>query len=223
MSKVSDDAITKMLRECNTGTPCYIAVREGEPFDAGIEPHVHIYMVVGRSESWIRKEIQGMDKSRKGNALYRMKKSHDNSPNYALKKVFEDTRGVAPVLVHPRVICHNGVTNELIERWRNQYDLYVADIKRSRAVRKKENKSFSLQVIDEVVEVAPSRNEFEYSQIENKVVMFTEMILAIYSREGRIMPTRTQMETLILSVMSKLKYDHYLINYYTRFLNFRAN
>ena len=146
ITDVKSSKIVEMLeRFCKDAL--IICVQEGDPFDPGVRSHVHIYCVTKSSESWLRKQIQQLAPLRKGNDLYSMKKSHDNSPNYVCKKIYGETNVQSEILGHKRILFKQNCDMDLITTWLNQYVKYVESVQaeqsRSRSMRKKSSKNFS--------------------------------------------------------------------------------
>lgn len=191
-----------------------ICVHEGEPYDAGIESHLHIFIsFISRSESWYRKAIADLDRTRKGNALYRMLRSHENSPNYVLKTVFKAESD----LNDPRVIYHKG--NIPLVDYRNRYDAYVKQISK-KAKRKEKEAKFKL-----ITDYVHSKLELTES-ISHLIDDIINHVLDYCKEEGYAMPSKSQMEIYVLTIVAKYNnYSNYLNRYYSASLkrNFLDN
>lgn len=211
ITDVEDQLIVRMLeRFCKDAL--VVAVREGEPFDKGISPHVHIYCETKSSESWIRKQIQNLDGNRKGNKLYSMKKSHENSPNYVCKKIYEETQQQLEILSHKRIVYKSNCDLLLITQWKEQFNKYVEEIlaekSRSRSMRTKSSQNFSKLIMKELVEKFQGQGRPAPFEIIGE-------ILRIYNENDKRMPTRSIMEITILTLMMKLGYIHDVIEHYS--------
>lgn len=223
ITNVSDDIVLRMLERFSNDAQV-VAVKEGGDFDTGTEPHVHIYCVTKSSESWIRKQIQNMDIRRKGNALYSLKKAHENSPNYALKHVYETIVDEDRVLLdgyqweqirnNSRILFLQNVTNDDLSKWFTQWKIYidnlVAERSRSRSVRKKSAQNFSFLIIEEAT------LKFQEVRGRPQVHNVVSQVIQLFQDKGHKMPTRSQMEVIVLSILSKLGDNEYLQTYYMK-------
>jgi len=91
ITDVSKDKLVGMLERFSNDA-LIVMCAEGDPYDKGVQPHVHIYTENKHSESWLRKQIQNLDPNRKSNQLYSMKKAHEHSVNYVLKNYFRENQ-----------------------------------------------------------------------------------------------------------------------------------
>jgi len=213
ITNVADDKIEKMLSGFRKDAQI-ICVKEGAPFDEGIEPHVHIFTKTTSCESWVRKQIQQLALTRKGNELYSMKKSHENSPNYVCKKVYQECKTVNEIHGNKRILFKRNCDVELITLWRDQYQKYVEEIQaeqaRSRSVRKKSSDNFSKLIVKEVVEF------YRVEQGRPTPFEIVPKILKIYNENDKKLPTRNIMEILVLTIQMKLGQVHEVEEYYTK-------
>lgn len=187
-----------------------IAVREGDPYDKDIQPHCHIYAIDTKSESYIRKQIQQLDTSRKGNALYSMSPSHENSPNYVLKKVYEDTHGkFQETMVHPRIIYQTEKFLELnYGKWFTQYSNYIQTIKQERLVKKKIKRDTTIQMIYDIAD--KHVNETPHSPND-----FIQEVLEWHTSRELILPSRSNMERYLTTIFYRIRNSpKCLDNYY---------
>lgn len=194
-----------------------VAVREGAPYDPDVQPHIHIYAITDKSESFIRKKIQQLDTERKGNALYSMSSAHDNTPNYVLKKIFEDTAGrLQQTLEHPRLIYH---TPEFLElnygKWYNQYEKYLNAVKQDKAIRKRIKKSSTMEMIIEIADKWKDEPPTDPN-------WFIADVVEWHQSRDLLMPSRSNMERYIITILKMLHKDpKYLDAYYS--VNFYRN
>lgn len=211
------DKVCSLLNECfgdevPTNNNHIFAVAEGQPFDEDIESHLHVYMQHSyKSESWIRKALQALDRSRKGNKLYSLKKSHENSPNYALKKVFE-VAAVDPSK-NNRMVYMKG--NIPFTEYRNRYDSYLKQISKKQKKSEKEAK-FRL-----ILDYISDKLDCETDNIYQAQTDIIKLVIQYCKDEGHAMPSKSQMEVLVLTAISRLKWtDNYLLHFYKNALSF---
>lgn len=198
ITEVSD---SKVVDLCKSVEGRVIAVKEGEPFDVGKRSHVHIYIdETTKSDSYIRKKIQNMDKSRKGNDLYSMVNSHENSPNYVLKYVFRETKGdYQATLSHPRIVYRSdNILGHRYEDWYNRFVAYVSAIKQDIKLKKKVKKDSTMSMINEIAE-----NNAEVSGLEPND--FIESVLEWHTDRELMLPSRSNMERYIITIYRKYK------------------
>lgn len=229
ITNVSDDLVKRMLERFSNDAQV-VAVKEGGEFDTGIQPHVHIYCVTKSSESWLRKQIQNMDSARKGNDLYSLKKSHENSPNYALKHVFAELEpdvrlqqglnGYAwdSARMSKRILYLKNVTNDELGKWFTQWKIYIDNLKveqsRSRSIRKKSSKIFSHTIIEDAT------LKFQEVRGRPQVHEIVDTVIELYQKYDHKMPTKSQMEVIVLSILSKLGDNEFLKTYYMKTFSF---
>lgn len=215
VTDVNDDLIVRMLERFSNDAQV-VAVREGAPYDEGIAPHVHIYCVTKSSESWLRKQLQSLDVTRKGNKLYSMKKSHENSPNYVCKKIYEDTQQQLEILGHKRLIYKRNCDLDLVTTWKEQYNKYVEEIQaeksRSRSMRSKSSNNFSKLIVKAMEE------KYQGQGRPSPFELVTE-ILKMYNENDKRMPTRSMMEILVMTILMKLGQVHEVTNFYAKNLS----
>lgn len=184
-----------------------IVCAEGEPFDIGVKPHVHMYLECKHSESWIRKQIQNLDKNRKSNQLYSMKKAHDQSPNYVLKNYYNENEN------RLRIWFQQNCSLDILLTWKKQHEIYMSEVNAAKVVRKKSDKSFSKLIIEEVAG--------EFSGSSPVIPELIDAIIAKYRAHKKSLPTRNQMEMLILNIRSYLGHDVAVREFYMKnFLNY---
>lgn len=180
-----------------------IAVREGEPFDKGISPHVHIFIDNKtnkvKSESFIRKRIQELDPNRKGNELYSMKKSHENTPNYVLKRIFEETQEYEEVEASERLLYHSPDFLRLnFGQWLRQHVDYIASIKQEKKIKKKIKKSTTLEMVLEIAE--------KYEGVDSlSPNSFIDDVVEWHASRDLLLPSRSNMERYLVTIYQRYK------------------
>lgn len=212
------DKVRHILDECYgeekvTNHLHIFAVAEGKPYDDDIESHLHVYMSGSiKGESWIRKALQQLDKSRKGNKLYSLKKSHENSPNYALKKVFE-VDAVDPSK-NNRMVYMKG--NIPFTEYRTRYESYLQMISKKQ---KKSEKEAKFRLILEYIDGMLDRDLYqEPNRYTTEIIRLT---IQYCKNEGHAMPSKSQMEIIVLTALSRLEWaDGYLMSYYANSVKF---
>lgn len=212
-TRVPNDIVVEAFKKL-PATSRVIICSEGGVDD--VEPHHHAYLHLdGRTPDWVRKLIQSLDKTRKGNALYSMKQAHGNSMNYVLKEHF---RHKIPI------VYVSGFTPEDIDDARTQHDAYLANIEEAKKTRTREKKyatSFSKEVIYTLSDKYRCERETtgrvtEYSDI-------VKDLLDLYQEADKRLPSRSSMETLVLTLYSKQGLSAHLINYYSSGFQYLRN
>lgn len=199
ITEISKDKLTQMLERFSNDA-LIIVCAEGEPYDKDVRSHVHMYLVCKHSESWLRKQIQKLDESRKSNQLYSMKKAHDESPNYILKNYFLENEN------RSRIWFERNCSMDLLLTWKNQHLAYMAEVNAKKKVRVNSKKSFTVHIIEETTE------EFQDSSSSTEELI--DFIVNCYSTNHKTLPTRNQMESICLNVRHKLGNVAYVRNYY---------
>jgi len=205
VTEINDTALLAMLQLIGGS---YIVVSEGEPYDPGIKAHHHIFLISDKSESFIRKRLQRLDPSRKGNELYSLKKSHENSPNYVLKKVFKDSNSYNDWVQHPRLIFISDQLRTKIGSYYSQYEAYMETIKVEKKLRKfhKKNSTFTM-----IQQIADKYVDQDVSSPNN----FIRDVLDYHEVNQLVLPSRSNMERHINSIWLLVKKNHlFLENYY---------
>lgn len=196
ITEVDDSAIVAF---CDLLLGKTIAVKEGAPYDEGVRTHFHVYTESAKSESFIRKKIQELDKTRKGNELYKMAKSHENTPNYVLKNVFVDAKTFEETSEHPRIVYQTcDFLKHNYGQWYRQYIDYVASIKQERKIRKKIKKDTTIQMI---MDIADKRREDTCSNPNS----FIDDVLQWHLERDLILPSKSNMERYIVSIYQRYK------------------
>lgn len=201
ITEVEKEKLTEMLERFSNDA-LIIVCAEGEPYDKDVRSHVHMYLECKHSESWLRKQFQNLDRSRKSNQLYSMKKSHENSVNYVLKNYFKENEN------RSRIWFQRNCAMDLFLTWKNMHEKYMAEVAVAKVARKKSQKSFSQIVTEEVV----SRCSEPDTPASTEQII--KHIIQIYNDEQVKLPTRNQMESYVLNVRNKLGHSEYVINYY---------
>lgn len=205
ITEVPKDDLCEMLGRFSNDA-LVIACAEGEPFDEGVKPHVHVYLECKHSESWLRKQIQNLDKNRKSNQLYSMKKAHAQSPNYVLKNYYNENEN------RSRIWFQLNCSMDILLTWKKQHEAYMAEVEVAKVVRKKSLKSFSKLIIEEVA------GKFQGSS--PVIPELIDSVIQVCKTHKRNLPTRSQMEMYIINIRAHLG-DHIAVRefYMKNFLN----
>jgi len=203
ITDVPKDDLCKMLERFSNDA-LVIACAEGEPYDEGVKPHVHVYLECKHSESWIRKQIQNLDNNRKSNQLYSMKKAHQESPNYVLKNYYKEEEN------RSRIWFQRNCSLDLLLTWKQQHEKYVAEVEAAKVVRKKSNKSFSKLLVEAIVDK-------RQGQASIPTELLIDDVIEVYKLHKKMMPTRSQMEMLITTIRSYLGHDTMVRNFYQNY------
>jgi len=205
ITEIPQTQVVQMLERFSNDA-LIIACAEGEPYDTGVRSHVHVYLESKHSESWLRKQIQSLDKNRKSNQLYSMKKAHAQSPNYVLKNYYKENEN------RSRIWFQRNCSLDVLIKWKNQHEEYMAEVNRSKVVRAKSKKSFSKLIIEEVAE------RFSSPPTTKEII---DQIIQCYKQQDVSLPSRTQMEMYVLNVRLKLGEDIAVREFYMKnFLNY---
>lgn len=184
-----------------------IAVQEGAPYDEGVRTHFHIYSESAKSESFIRKKIQELDKTRKGNDLYKMAKSHENTPNYVLKNVFVESKTFDETKDNSRIVFQ---TEDFLKhnygKWYRQYIDYVASLNQEKKVRKKMKKDSTIQMILDIAEKYKEQVD-SYPSLSVTPNTFINDVLKWHMERDLILPSKSNMERYIISIYQRYKND----------------
>lgn len=209
--RITEIPVQQIQEFCKSLVGRTIAVQEGSPYDEGVRTHYHIYTESAKSESFIRKKIQELDKTRKGNDLYKMSKSHENTPNYILKKVFEEVGDKFELAKnHPRIVYQ---TEEFLLGyfgvWYGQYYRYVEALKSEKKIRKKIKKDTTIQMI---MDIAQERSSDEFLNPNS----FINDVVKWHLDRDLILPSKSNMERYIISIYQRYKNNtDCLRTYYT--------
>lgn len=207
ISEVTDLQVQTLLQTIGGNS---LAVREGAPYDPDTKPHIHIYIQsTERSESFIRKRIQQLDPQRKGNSLYSMSPAHENTPNYVLKKVYEETKGkYKETSEHPRIVF---VTDNFLAinygQWYNQYVAYVETVKQNVKQRRKVKRDSTLQMIIDIAEKHQDDLHLEPNDYIDEVVQW-------HTERDILLPSRSMMERYIITIQQRYKRQGSMRSYY---------
>lgn len=203
ITEISKDDLCKMLERFSNDA-LIIACAEGEPYDEGVKPHVHVYLECRHSESWIRKQIQNLDKNRKSNQLYSMKKAHEQSPNYILKNYYNENEN------RSRIWFQRNCSMDIILIWKQQHEKYMAEVEVAKVVRKKSHKSFSRLIIEEIADKRQGS-----SSVPNEILV--DDIILFCKQHKHNLPTRSQMEMYILNIRVRLGNDAAVRQFYLNY------
>jgi len=205
VTEIQDEPLLVMLQQIGGK---YIVVSEGEPFDSGNKAHHHIFLITDKSESFIRKKSQQLDGKRKGNELYSLKKSHENSPNYALKKVFKDNTSYNDWMQHPRLKFISDQLQSKLASYYTQYLAYNETIKTEIKLRKFHKKNSTFAMIQAIAD------KYQDSNIESPNHLI-EDVIQYHSDNQLILPSRSNMERHITTIYLLIKKNsNVLTNYY---------
>lgn len=199
ISEVTREKLTEMLERFSNDA-LIIVCAEGEPYDKDVRSHVHMYLVCKHSESWLRKQIQKLDERRKSNELYSMKKAHEQSPNYVLKNYYKENEN------RSRIWFQRNCDMDLLLTWKKQHEAYMAEVKVAKKIRSSSKKSFSKLLVEEATEQFS-----DFSPSHEELIRF---VINYYKSQKTMLPTRNQMESLILNIRSSLGNDEYVMSYY---------
>lgn len=198
IADVSDEHILAFIRSVGGAA---MAVAEGQPYDEGIKRHHHIYLMSQKKEpqddmkadTTIRKAIQNLDKTRKGNALYSMVKSHENTPNYVLKKVFGDGGNW---LDNPRIIYIHAYHRNLLTAYKGLHDAYLLTIATNSKRKKLAKKNSSYAMCLEIADALHARSD-DICQ-----AYIIEEVIKYHQEKELMLPSRSNMERYMLTIYS---------------------
>lgn len=214
ISNIDDSLILGLLSSIGGSA---IAVIEGGDFDEGIKRHHHIFLLSQKmkpqtdmkSDSFIRKAIQQLDKTRKGNDLYSMKQSHENSPNYVLKKVFSEEHNW---LDNPRLLHIHPYHKEHLTDYKGLHDAYLLTIAKKAKHRKLAKTNSSYAMCLEIADTLIAKNEGSY---QNDII---ELVINYHEEKQILLPSRSNMERYIITITNLIgktsSYKH-LVAYYS--------
>jgi len=203
ITEVSQDDVSQMLERFSNDA-LIIACAEGEPFDEGIKPHVHVYLECRHSESWLRKQIQSLDRNRKSNQLYSMKKAHEESPNYVLKNYYNENEN------RSRIWFQRNCSMDLILTWKQRHEKYMAEVEVAKVVRKKSHKSFSKLIVEEVTDKRRGQSSVP-------VEILIDDVIQLFKTHKKLMPSRSQMEMLVTTIRTYLGDDALVRRFYANY------
>lgn len=161
----------------------FIAAQEGgEGTDKRL--HYHLYIETFRSESWITKWIYSIAhcyNGESGNSVFFSRKPHEHTHGYVVK--------------HGNIAHTIGYTEAEIATFIEQSASYVRDKSAARKRTQRLAKSFTQQVYDEIV-----------SEIDTETIatppLIVSKILTKYKSNGKMLPSRNVVDTLIISVLN---------------------
>lgn len=188
-----------------------LAIREGPQMgDDDPRDHVHIYSIETKSESAIRKKIQSLDPTRKGNDLYSLSPAHINTPNYILKRVFEETDGKFETTITHKRIVYN--TENFLEhnygKWFTQHEDYLKTIRKEKLIRKKVKKDSTINMLSEIAD------KYRDEDISNPN-HFIEDVIEWHTERDLMLPSRSNMERYIITILNLVKNNpSYMRSYY---------
>lgn len=169
--KVTDDDFKVCLAAEEGGTP-------------DVRLHYHLYVETMRSASWITKWIYSIAhcyNGESGNAVFFTRKPHDNTIGYVVK--------------HGNIALRHGCSQTFIDEWLVKSKKYRDAVEASRARSKRMKKAFTQEVLKEVV--ATVRTD---SSLRDPGSVLN-LILANYQEANKPYPSRTQVESLVATVL----------------------
>lgn len=167
-----------------------ISAQEGGTSDVRL--HYHLYIESYRSESWIKNwiyRIAHCNNGESGNTVFFSRKPHDHTIGYVVK--------------HGNIAVRFGCTQTFIDEWLLKSDEYRRSKESDRKRSTRLSKAFILEVLKQVVE---SVRTDESLRNPGKVL---QLILSQYQHHNKPYPSRTQVESLVVTVLHP--YDEYLV------------
>lgn len=167
-----------------------ISAQEGGTPDCRL--HYHLYIESMRSESWIKKWIYSIAhcyNGESGNTVFFSRKPHDNTIGYVVK--------------HGNIAVRFGCTQTYIDEWLLKSDEYRRAKESDRKRSTRMSKAFSLEVLKKVVEAVRT------DQTLRNPGSVLNLILANYQEANKPYPSRTQVESLVVTVLHP--YDESLV------------
>ena len=159
-----------------------IAAREGGTPECRL--HYHLYVECLRSRTWLVKWIYSIahcNNGEQGNAVFFTRKPHDNTIGYVVK--------------HGDVVVRHGCSDTFITEWLAKSAQYVRDREAGRKRKQRVEKAFTHEVRDKVVAELAERRDL---RTPDGVL---QLILNEYHEANKVFPSRTSVETLIVSVL----------------------
>lgn len=179
-----------------------IAAQEGG--DETVRLHYHVYIETLRSASWITKWIYSIahcNNGQQGNSVFFSRKPHDNTIGYVVK--------------HGNIAVRHGCTDTYIDEWLAKSDQYRRDKEADRTRAKRIKQSFAKQVRDRVSELVSQSAD---TRTPERVL---DLITEQYHEGKHTFPSRTQVETLIVTILypydKSLYRAYYLCSFETRY------
>lgn len=167
-----------------------IAAREGGTPDCRL--HYHLYIESFRSESWIKSWIYSIahcHNGESGNTVFFSRKPHEHTIGYVVK--------------HGDIAVRFGCEETFITEWLEKSDEYRRAKESARKRTQRISKAFTQDVLKKVVETVRTD-----ASLRNPGTVLS-LILAHYQEANKPYPTRTQVETLVVTVLHP--YDDYLV------------
>lgn len=154
--------------------------------------HYHAYIESMRSESWIKTWIYRIAhcyNGETGNTVFFSRKPHDNTIGYVVK--------------HGNIAVRFGCTQTYIDEWLLKSDEYRRAKDASRKRTQRMSKAFTQDVLKKVVETVRTD-----AALRNPGSVLS-LILSQYQTNNKPYPSRTQVESLVVTVLHP--YDEYLV------------
>ena len=167
-----------------------LAAEEGGTDDVRL--HYHLYVETPRSESWLKTWIYRIAhcyNGESGNTVFFSRKPHANTIGYVVK--------------HGCIVARHGLEETFITEWLAKSEQYRRDKDTARSRSKRLAKAFTHEVLKKVVEAV--RTDPALRSPGNVL----NLILAEYREANKTYPTRTQVESLVATVLHP--YDDHLV------------
>lgn len=168
-----------------------IAAQEGgEGTDKRL--HYHLYVETHRSESWLKTWIYSIAhcyNGESGNAVFFSRKPHDNTIGYVVK--------------HGLIVARHGCTQTYIDEWLAKSEQYCRAKESSRKRRQRMNQVFTFELLATVRKKLAETPDLRTPHETHKLV------LAEYNEAKKQYPTRSTMESLIVTLLHP--YDETLV------------
>lgn len=178
-----------------------LACEEGGVEDVRL--HYHCYIETLRSESWLKKWIYSIAhcyNGEQGNSVFFSRKPHDHTIGYVVK--------------YGNVVCRHGCEETFITEWLAKSEQYRTNKDTERKRKHRVEKAFTQQVRETI-----SRTLRESPDLRT-IGQVMNLILAQYDEHKKMYPTRTSMETQIVTLLAP--YDDSLVRaFYLRAFEYR--
>lgn len=148
--------------------------------------HYHLYIETKRSRTWLIKWIYDVARctnGEQGNAVFFTRKPHDNTIGYVVKD--------------GNIVCRHGCSDTFITEWLEKSRQYRTDKETTRKRKQREEGRFidgCRKRLDEFLQESP------YKRTPTDVM---EFVLRDFIDHERQVPSRTQMECLIVGALYK--------------------
>ena len=168
--------------------------------------HVHVVVkLIGRTSDWMRKQIQSIDPSRKGNELYSMTKAHSNSFNYALKEFFEED---TPIVL-------NTFGDDMIANARIRHEQYIAELGKNEKIKHREKKDADKFITKLIYTLHTKYTQSDTPSGRTFSSLIINDVIEAYRDKDKRLPSKMVMTSIVLTLYSKFGLNHYLHTYYS--------